>query len=275
MSEAAVRGWTSRTEYDHSNDCPRKHHAPDCSPIVVFFEPRAIKASEDCPPMRSEGFEQFRAERPTHSCWLNDRSEQYSYSSNWITGKLTGRDDTVGITFARSIIASQSYLVILELTVREQRSPTARRKEKRKYWYCGRGPKSFPCRLLTRRSAKHCEGGPWMAQTSCSTGGEARQRAIDKPKLHTSYLNDDEMRVKSTVLARETTSVFISIPKWSQKVPEIIFRQFIPLSRFMRFCAQVLRLKRTFVEMIVRNDGCLAFPWKPSMWFMTSTPGLF
>jgi len=53
MSEAAVRGRTSRTEYNHSNDCPRKHHASDCSPIVVFFEPRAIKAGEDYPPMRS------------------------------------------------------------------------------------------------------------------------------------------------------------------------------------------------------------------------------
>jgi len=52
MSDAAVRGWTSRTEYNHSNDCPRKHHAPDCGPIVVFFEPRAIKTGEDYPPMR-------------------------------------------------------------------------------------------------------------------------------------------------------------------------------------------------------------------------------
>jgi len=53
MSEVAARDWTSRTEDNHSDYCPRKHHTSDCSPIVVFIEPRAIKAGEDCPTVRS------------------------------------------------------------------------------------------------------------------------------------------------------------------------------------------------------------------------------
>jgi len=56
-----------------------------------------------------------------------------------------------------------------------------------------------------------------MIKTSCSTGGKARQRATDNPKLHTSYLND-EMRVKLTVLVFWPAKLHIH--QYSQMVVE-------------------------------------------------------
>lgn len=53
-----------------------------------------------------------------------------------------------------------------------------------------------------------------MARTFCSAGGKARQRAIDRPDFHTSYLSD-EMCAKLIIL-----SVLDETPKPHETVVE-------------------------------------------------------